>query len=214
MKTVILDNYDSFTFNLYQYLAELDERPLVFRNDKVTLADVQALRPDRIVLSPGPGSPASDAYFGVCRQVILQLGPHVPLLGVCLGHQGIVHAFGGRVVRARRPVHGKTSRIFHSGAGILRGLPQPFEAMRYHSLVGDPDTLPPCLEATAWTADGVLMAVRHRAYPIFGVQFHPESVGTPCGKQLLKNFLGVEPVGRAPAPVPLLDPGLRPPVCS
>jgi anthranilate synthase component 2 len=189
MKTVILDNYDSFTFNLYQYLGELDERPLVFRNDRITLAELQALRPDRIVISPGPGSPADERYFGVCREAILRLGPTTPVLGVCLGHQGIIHAFGGRIVRARRAVHGKTSRIFHKGAGVLRGLSRPFEAMRYHSLVGDPQTLPECLKVTARTADGVIMAVQHRTYPIYGVQFHPESIGTPAGKLLLRNFL-------------------------
>jgi anthranilate synthase component 2 len=189
MKTILLDNYDSFTFNLYQYLGELDEPPLVFRNDRITLEQLQALNPERLVLSPGPGNPEDPAYFGVCKEVILQLGPRVPLLGVCLGHQGIIHAFGGCVVRAPQPMHGKTSRVYHDGRGILRGLPQPFEAMRYHSLAGDPDTLPECLEVTAWTADGVLMAVQHRDYPIDGVQFHPESIGTPFGKQLLSNFL-------------------------
>jgi anthranilate synthase/aminodeoxychorismate synthase-like glutamine amidotransferase len=189
MKTVILDNYDSFTFNLYQLLGELDERPLVFRNDRITLGRLRALRPDRIVLSPGPGHPGNEAYFGICKAVILELGPRVPILGVCLGHQGIIAAFGGRVVRAAQPMHGKTSLILHDGAGLLRDLPSPFEAMRYHSLVGDPATLPPCLQITAWTADGVLMAVEHRALPIHGVQFHPESIGTPVGKHLLHNFL-------------------------
>jgi len=189
MKTVILDNYDSFTFNLYQLLGELDERPLVFRNDQISVRELEALGPDRVVLSPGPGSPEKDEYFGICKEVILRLGPTVPILGVCLGHQGIVHAFGGRVIRAPAPMHGKTSMIFHPGSAILRGLPRPFQAMRYHSLVGEASTLPRCLVPTAWTADGVLMAVQHRSYPIYGVQFHPESVGTPCGKQLLRNFL-------------------------
>jgi anthranilate synthase component 2 len=200
MKTVLLDNYDSFTFNLYQYLGELDERPLVFRNDRITLAGLDALRPERIVLSPGPGNPENPAYFGVCREAILYLGPTVPVLGVCLGHQGIIHAFGGRVVRAPEAVHGKTSQIYHDGAGILRGIPRPFEAMRYHSLVGDAASLPGCLEATAWTGDGVLMAVQHQTFPIYGVQFHPESIGTPAGKQLLRNFLHP---GTAAGPAPL-----------
>jgi anthranilate synthase component 2 len=212
MKTVLLDNYDSFTFNLYQYLAELDERPLVFRNDRVTPAELEALRPDRVVLSPGPGHPENEAYFGVCRQAILRLGPHTPVLGVCLGHQGIIHTFGGRVVRAGRAVHGKTSRIFHAGAGILRGLPRPFEAMRYHSLVGDPAALPACLAATAWAADGVLMAVQHRTYPIYGVQFHPESIGTPAGKQLLANFLAPEAARTGSGGGLVEVPGPAPPV--
>jgi anthranilate synthase component 2 len=196
MKTILLDNYDSFTFNLAQYLGELDERPLVYRNDKITIEELQVLRPDRVVLSPGPGSPEDAAYFGVCKQVILRLGPRIPVLGVCLGHQGIIHAFGGRIIRAPRPMHGKSSQIYHTGVGVLCGLPQPFEGMRYHSLVGDPACLPSCLEATAWTADGVLMAVRHRAFPIFGVQFHPESIGTPCGKRLLATFLR-DPFGKS-----------------
>jgi anthranilate synthase component 2 len=193
MTTVILDNYDSFTFNLYQYLGDLGERPLVYRNDRISLAELDRLRPDRIVISPGPGNPENEAYFGVCRQAILQLGPTVPILGVCLGHQGIIHAFGGRVVRARQVMHGKTSFVFHNDAGIFQGLPRSFEAMRYHSLVGDPATLPACLEVTAWTQDEVIMGVRHRVYPIHGVQFHPESIGTPIGKRLLQNFLAVTP---------------------
>jgi anthranilate synthase component 2 len=191
MKTIILDNYDSFTFNLYQLLGELDEPPLVFRNDRVSVADLETLAPDRLVISPGPGSPENEEYFGICREVILRLGPRIPILGVCLGHQGIIHAYGGKVIRAPEPRHGKASQIFHAGAGVLRGLPRPFEAMRYHSLVGDPTFLPDCLEATAWTADGVLMAVQHRMFPIYGVQFHPESIGTPHGKQLVGNFLAL-----------------------
>ena len=189
MKTVILDNYDSFTFNLYQYLGELDERPLVFRNDRITLDGLKELRPDRIIISPGPGNPEDPAYFGVCKGAILEMGPTVPVLGVCLGHQGIIHAFGGRVVRAPQVMHGKTSFVFHDGAGVLRGLPRPFEAMRYHSLVGEPATLPDCLEVTARTEDGIIMGVQHRSYPIHGVQFHPESIGTAGGKQILENFL-------------------------
>jgi anthranilate synthase component II len=193
MKTVILDNYDSFTFNLYQYLGELGECPLVFRNDRVTLDGLRDVAPDRIIISPGPGSPDDDSYFGVCRRAILELGRTVPVLGVCLGHQGIVHAFGGRIVRAKRPMHGKAALIRHTGAGVLRGLPRPFEGMLYHSLAADPDAVPACLEVTAWADDGTVMAVRHRALPIHGVQFHPESVGTPQGKQVLANFLSSPP---------------------
>jgi anthranilate synthase component 2 len=192
MKTVILDNYDSFTFNLYQYLGELDERPLVFRNDRVSLTDLVRLRPDRIVISPGPGSPEDESYFGVCRQTILELGRDVPILGVCLGHQGIVHAFGGRVVRAREVMHGKTSFVFHNDEGVFQGLPRAFEAMRYHSLIGERESLPACLQVTAKTWDDVIMGVQHREFPVHGVQFHPESIGTPVGKQLLQNFLAMK----------------------
>lgn len=189
MNTVILDNYDSFTFNLYQYLGEIDEAPHVFRNDRITFDELVALEPERIILSPGPGRPDERQYFGICEEVILRLGRSVPILGVCLGHQGIIHAFGGRVVRAAEVMHGKTSCVFHNNRGIFQGLPRAFEAMRYHSLIGDPATLPDCLEVTAKTWDEVIMGVEHREYPIFGVQFHPESIGTGVGKALLKNFL-------------------------
>lgn len=189
MNVIILDNYDSFTYNLDQYLRELGTRPRVYRNDAVSLDEIRSLDPDRIVISPGPGHPDDPAYFGVCRAVILDLGASVPILGVCLGHQGIIAAHGGRVIRARRVMHGKTSVVHHAGAGLLRGLPRPFRAMRYHSLVGDPTSLPESLVLTAWTRDGVIMGVQHRTQPTHGVQFHPESIGTPHGKALLANFL-------------------------
>jgi anthranilate synthase/aminodeoxychorismate synthase-like glutamine amidotransferase len=189
MKTIIIDNYDSFTFNLYQYIGELDERPLVFRNDAITVAELVSLRPDRVIISPGPGNPEDPAYFGICREAIRVLGASVPLLGVCLGHQGIFSCFGGRVVRAKQVMHGKTSNIFHDNSEMFSGLPQPFEAMRYHSLVGDPATLPDCLEVTARTEDGIIMGLRHREFPIYGVQFHPESIGTASGRRLIENFL-------------------------
>lgn len=188
MKTVILDNYDSFTFNLYQYVGEIDERPIVFRNDRITLDRLKELAPDRIIISPGPGSPEDPAYFGVCRQAILELGTRIPVLGVCLGHQGIIHAFGGRIVRAPEVMHGKTSYVFHNDRGIFKGLPRAFEAMRYHSLVGESATLPSCLEVTAKTWDNIIMGVQHWQYPVYGVQFHPESIGTSVGRQLLQNF--------------------------
>jgi anthranilate synthase component 2 len=194
VNTLIIDNYDSFTYNLYQYVGEIDQRPLVVRNDRITVDGVVRLRPDRIIISPGPGSPEDPEYFGVCTRVILELGQTVPVLGVCLGHQGIIHAFGGRIVRAPEVMHGKTSRITHDGTGVFRGLPGAFDVMRYHSLVGDPAAIPDCLEVTARTADGVVMGARHRRLPIEGIQFHPESIGTTVGKSLLRNFLDARPV--------------------
>jgi anthranilate synthase/aminodeoxychorismate synthase-like glutamine amidotransferase len=182
---LLIDNYDSFTWNLAQYFGELGAPPLVKRNDEITIDDIAAMRPDRIVISPGPGRP-EDA--GISVDVIRRFGPDTPLLGVCLGHQSIGVAFGGEVVRAPQLMHGKTSSVVHDGKGVFRGVSQPFTAGRYHSLiVADP--LPPQLEATAHTEDGILMGVRHRTLPIHGVQFHPESVLTGEGRQLLKNFL-------------------------
>jgi 3-deoxy-7-phosphoheptulonate synthase len=183
---VIIDNYDSFTYNLAQYIGELGAEVQVYRNDAVTPDEVAALNPSHIVISPGPGDP-SDA--GISREVIRQLGPKIPTLGVCLGHQCIGEVFGGKVVRAPRLMHGKTSPIQHNSDPLFKGVPQPFEATRYHSLVVEPETFPDELKVTAKTAEGEIMALRHREYPIMGVQFHPESVLTPYGKQILKNFL-------------------------
>ena len=183
---LLIDNYDSFTYNLYQYLAELGAEVAVARNDAITVAQAEALAPSHIVISPGPCTPHE---AGVSNDLIAALGPRIPLLGVCLGHQCIGEVFGGRVVRAPEPVHGKTALIHHRGVGILRGLPQPFEAIRYHSLIVERDTLPPALEITAETADGLIMGLRHREYPITGVQFHPESILTRAGKSLLAAFL-------------------------
>ena len=182
---LLIDNYDSFTWNLAQYLGELGAAPCVRRNDGITLEDVEAMRPAKIVISPGPGRP-EDA--GITVDVIRRFGPHTPLLGVCLGHQGIGVAFGGSVVRAPQLMHGKVSSVSHDGRGIFRGVSQPFTAGRYHSLVVA-DPLPDSLEAAARTDDGTIMGVRHREYPIHGVQFHPESVLTGSGRQLLQNFL-------------------------
>jgi anthranilate synthase/aminodeoxychorismate synthase-like glutamine amidotransferase len=182
---LLIDNYDSFTFNLAQYLGELGAPPVVVRNDEVTVDDVASMRPERIVISPGPGRP-EDA--GISVEVIRRFGPEVPLLGVCLGHQGIGLAFGGSVVRAGELMHGKTSAVHHDGAGVFRGVSQPFAAGRYHSLV-IAQPLPADLELAARTEDGTIMGVRHRAYPIHGVQFHPESVLTGEGRKLLRNFL-------------------------
>ncbi|MEK6248922.1 MAG: aminodeoxychorismate/anthranilate synthase component II [Planctomycetales bacterium] len=194
MKIVILDNYDSFTYNLYQYVGELSGPPQVFRNDQITIDQLKEIGPDRLIVSPGPGDAGDPDYFGICREAILELGHQVPILGVCLGHQGIVQAFGGTVKKGAAPMHGKTSYIFHDNQGMFAGLPRAFEVMRYHSLIADPDTMPDCLEITAWTSDNVIMGIKHRKFPIEGVQFHPESVGSPLGKQLLQNF--IEPSGR------------------
>ena len=190
MTTVVIDNYDSFTWNLVQLVGALGERPVVYRNDAIDLAGVRALRPSRGIFSPGPGHPADPARVGVCRAILDELGHDVPILGVCLGHQLIVSAYGGDVIRATEVMHGKTSYVHHDGAGILAGLPRPFEAMRYHSLVADPARIPACLEVTARCKDGTVMAVRHRQHPVFGVQFHPESIGTASGKALVAQFLG------------------------
>lgn len=194
---LLIDNYDSFTFNLYQYLAELGAEVEVRRNDAITVAQAEALAPSHLVISPGPCTPAE---AGASRDLIVALGPRVPTLGVCLGHQCIGEVFGGRVIRAPEPVHGKTAQVSHTGRGALRGLPSPFEAGRYHSLIVERAGLPNCLEVTAETDDGLIMALHHREYPIEGVQFHPESVLTPMGKDLLRAFLsGGEPVAAGQA---------------
>jgi anthranilate synthase/aminodeoxychorismate synthase-like glutamine amidotransferase len=182
---LLIDNYDSFTFNLAQYLGELGAPPLVKRNDEITLDEIAELRPDRIVISPGPGRP-EDA--GISVDLIRRFGPQVPVLGVCLGHQGIGIAFGGEVVRAPQLMHGKLSTVQHDGRGVFRGVAQPFTAGRYHSLVVA-DPLPEALEAAARTDDGTIMGVRHKTFPVHGVQFHPESVLTGEGRHLLRNFL-------------------------
>ncbi|MBU8871839.1 MAG: aminodeoxychorismate/anthranilate synthase component II [Gemmatimonadales bacterium] len=207
MSLVILDNYDSFTFNLFQLVAEISAEissdhthelttestsgplPLVLRNNNVTLDEIRDLRPDRILISPGPGSPENPDYFGVCRSVILELGRETPILGVCLGHLGLAEAFGGRIVRAPQPRHGRSSPIRHGGTSIFQGLADPLEGMRYHSLIVERESLPDCLELTAWTDDGLIMGIKHREFPLIGVQFHPESIGTPLGKDLIRAFL-------------------------
>lgn len=182
----ILDNYDSFTYNLVQYFGELGADPVVRRNDEVTIEEVEAMNPERICISPGPCTPLE---AGRSNEIIQHFGPRVPLLGVCLGHQCIGHVFGGDVIRAPRLMHGKTSPIRHNGAGVFKELPDPFEATRYHSLIVKRETLPDCLEITAETAEGEIMGLRHKLYPIHGVQFHPESILTQEGKNLLRNFL-------------------------
>jgi len=183
---LMIDNYDSFTYNLVQYLGELGADVQVYRNDQITVAEIQRLAPAKIVISPGPCTPTE---AGISCDVIREFAGRVPLLGVCLGHQCIGEVFGGEIVRAPALFHGKTSMIYHDGKTIFRGLPRPFEATRYHSLVIRRDTLPDCLELSAETDDGVIMGVRHQIYPVEGVQFHPESILAEEGKKLLKNFL-------------------------
>ena len=212
MNVLIIDNYDSFTFNLYQYIGEILQtmdgdkvaNVIVKRNNEITLADVQAMNLDRIIISPGPGAPDDPAYFGICAEVIEVMGKTTPLLGVCLGLQGIAHVFGGDVVRAGVPMHGKVSSIRHDGAGVYQGLPQEIEIMRYHSLMVKADSLPECLTVTAVVANDAhaelslaesalagdeIMGLQHKDYPIQGVQFHPESFATEGAKRLLTNFL-------------------------
>ena len=183
---LLLDNYDSFTYNLFQYLSELGAEVVVRRNDELSVGDVAALAPEKIVISPGPCTPAE---AGISVPLIRELGGVVPILGVCLGHQSIGAAYGGAVVRAPHVMHGKLSDIHHSEAGVFAGLPRPFRATRYHSLIVRRDDLPACLEVTAWTDDGLIMGLRHRELSVQGVQFHPESIMTDAGKALLQNFL-------------------------
>lgn len=214
MKIVIIDNYDSFTFNLYQYLGEVIHSKLktehpgasvkVFRNDEVTIDHIVRMDVDRIIISPGPGSPDNKQYFGVCSDVITILGEKIPVLGVCLGMQGIAHCFGGDIIRAKIPMHGKSSQILHDTQGIFRELPQELEVMRYHSLVVDPKSLPDCLELTSIVSNQAnlevglnkhtfeqeeIMGIRHREYPIEGIQFHPESFATEGSMIMLENFI-------------------------
>ncbi len=211
MRVLIIDNYDSFTYNLYQYVGEILSSKLgyghfdvqVKRNNELTLEQIRSLAPDRIIISPGPGSPDDKAYFGVCSDVILELGKTIPLLGVCLGMQGIAHCFSGKVVHAPLPMHGKTSLIQHDGKGVYQNIPQALEIMRYHSLMVEAATLPDCLEITsvilhqdgkqdlqtAALTGAEIMGIRHKSHPIEGIQYHPESFATEGGKALLQNFL-------------------------
>ncbi|MDW8048445.1 MAG: aminodeoxychorismate/anthranilate synthase component II [Nitrososphaerota archaeon] len=190
MRVLIIDNYDSFVYNLVQYIEELGGKAIVYRNDEIDLKKVKRLNPERIVISPGPGSPDEERYFGVSGSIIRHVSPHVPTLGVCLGHQGIISAFGGRIVRAKKLMHGKTSLVRHDCRGIFRSVKNPIVATRYHSLVGDRSSLPGCLKVTAVSIeDGEVMGVRHTIYPIEGIQFHPESILTEEGKTIIKNFL-------------------------
>ena len=183
---LMIDNYDSFTYNLVQYFGELGEDVQVFRNDAITLKEIAAMKPDRLVISPGPCSPKE---AGISVDVIKEFAGRIPLLGVCLGHQSIGYAFGGEIIHAQKPMHGKLSPVHHTNLGVFAGLPNPFTATRYHSLAIRRDTLPDCLEVTAWTDDGEIMGVRHKTLAVQGVQFHPESIMTEHGHALLDNFL-------------------------
>jgi anthranilate synthase/aminodeoxychorismate synthase-like glutamine amidotransferase len=193
---LLIDNYDSFTFNLYHFLGEVGAECEVWRNDKLSVAEAMALRPDAIVLSPGPRTPNQ---AGICLDLITAAAGTIPLLGVCLGHQAIGQAFGGRVIRAPEPMHGKVSEITHTGSDILTGIPSPFRATRYHSLIVERDSIPEILVPTAWTADGLVMAMRHRTLAVWGVQFHPESIASEHGHKILANFLAAAHGTNAPA---------------
>jgi len=183
---LLIDNYDSFTYNLFQYLSELGVEVEVVRNDKISIAEIEAMKPEKIVVSPGPGTPDR---AGISNDVIRHFGPNLPVLGVCLGHQCIGYSYGARIIQANDIMHGKSSLVHHSGQGVFSGLPQPFSAIRYHSLMVWRKGLPDCLEVTAWTEDGTIMGLKHRCHLVQGIQFHPESFMTSVGKDILKNFL-------------------------
>ena len=184
---LLIDNYDSFTYNLFQYLTELGESVAVFRNDCISLGEIEEMHPERIVISPGPSNPEN---AGISNEVIRHFSPSIPMLGVCLGHQCLGYVYGARIGRAKTIMHGKSSFVHHRQSGIFHGLPSPIKAIRYHSLVVERENLPECLDITAWTEDGTIMGLRHREYPLQGIQFHPESFMTESGKELLKNFIG------------------------
>lgn len=183
---LVIDNYDSFTYNLVQYLGELGAEMRIFRNDEITVEEAVALNPEKVLVSPGPCTPKE---AGISCDIIREFGPRLPLFGVCLGHQSIGDVYGGKVIRAERLMHGKTSPMIHENQSVFKGLPSPFDATRYHSLIIERETLPDCLEITAWTAEGEIMGVQHKEHPVHGVQFHPESILTVEGKKLLQNFL-------------------------
>ena len=190
MKVLVIDNYDSFVYNLVQYIGEQGAEMVVYRNDQITLEQAAALKPDRIVISPGPGNPEDDKFFGVCKAILQTLSPNIPTLGVCLGHQGIIYSYGGKVVHAKKLMHGKTCIIRHNGKALFDGVRNPFNATRYHSLAGERSSIPDCLEITAEAVDdGEIIGVRHRKFPIYGVQFHPESILCEDGKVIIRNFL-------------------------
>ena len=188
---LIIDNYDSFTYNLYQLVGEFEKNIQVYRNDEITIEEIKKLQPSQIIISPGPGNPKNERDFGVSKDTILEIGKEIPVLGVCLGHQGIFTAFGGEITRTE-PVHGKQTRIIHQNTGMFQGVSSPLQAARYHSLVCKKDTTPSNVDILAETDEGMIMAIKHHDYPIFGLQFHPESIGTHDGKIIMKNFLEME----------------------
>lgn len=187
---LILDNYDSFTYNLYQLIGELKKEIMVKRNDEISVEEIRKINPDQIIISPGPGNPLNKRDFGICMDVIKEFNGIIPILGVCLGHQGIFAAFGGKITRAK-PIHGKLSKIHHTDDGIFKGVENSMKATRYHSLICDKESIPECIEITAKTDNGTIMGIKHVDSPIFGLQFHPESIGTAQGVQIIKNFLEV-----------------------
>jgi anthranilate synthase component 2 len=190
VKVLVIDNYDSFVYNLVQYIGEQGAETTVYRNDQTSLQQLAKLKPDRIVISPGPGNPEDEKYFGVCKAILQTMSHTIPTLGVCLGHQGIIHTYGGKVVHAKKLMHGKTCIIKHDQTGLFKGVRNPFSATRYHSLAGERDSIPDCLEVTAEAIDdGEIMGIRHVKYPIYGVQFHPESILCEDGKMIIRNFL-------------------------
>ncbi len=205
-KTLIIDNYDSFTYNLYQLIGELGGNPRVARNDAITLQEIKETGFSHIVISPGPGDPSDRRSFGICKSIILTCGNSIPILGICLGHQGIIHAYGGKIVRAKLIKHGKQSVITHNKKGLFLGVKNSLLGMRYHSLVGQKEMLPDCLTITAFSADDQeIMAVEHNEFPVFGMQFHPESIGTENGREILKNFLSIEVAPRLAGGGPLKE---------
>jgi len=185
---LLIDNYDSFTYNLVQMIEPMGQEIKVFRNDEIDIQSISNLKPSKLMISPGPCTPDK---AGISIDAIREYGPKIPTLGVCLGHQAIGEAYGGKIIRAERIMHGKTSMISHDNKGIFKGIPNPFEAIRYHSLIVEKDSLPDCFETTAWTKEGEIMGIRHREYPVYGVQFHPESILTDAGTALLRNFLNI-----------------------
>lgn len=190
MKVLVIDNYDSFVYNLVQYIGELGAETIVYRNNQITLNEATKLKPDRIVISPGPGNPEDEKYFGVCTKILQTLSPTIPTLGVCLGHQGIINAYGGKIIHAKKLMHGKTCTIKHNQKALFASVRNPLTATRYHSLAGERETIPDCLQITAESVeDGEIMGIRHVKYPIYGVQFHPESILCEDGKLIIKNFL-------------------------
>ncbi len=191
---LIIDNYDSFTYNLYQLVGQLENDVIVKRNDEITIDEIKELNPNQIIISPGPGNPGNKRDFGICSQIISELGDEIPILGVCLGHQGIFTTFGGEIITTD-PVHGKTSQIFHNGEKIFHGIRNPLSAARYHSLLCNNETVPDCIEIIAKSSEGMIMGIKHQTKPIIGLQFHPESIGTHEGLILLKNFLGMSSDG-------------------